>query len=142
MTDLTTSQIRLAIGDLKDTMVYKFELLRDELREVKDQMADLNQRVTDLQGAVQGVADRVGQLVGPLQQQIANLQTTLQAERDAAASLAAAEDAEDVQQNQALADARAATDAALANAQQAADSIGVEVEKLNQVAATPETPEQ
>lgn len=104
-------------------------------------MADLNQSVADLQVAVQGVADRVGQLVGPLQQQIANLQSTLQAERDAAAALATAEDAEDVQQNQALADARAATDAALAEAQQAADNIGSEVQKLNQVATTP-TPEQ
>lgn len=100
-------------------------------------MADLNQSVADLQVAVQGVADRVGQLVGPLQQQIANLQSALQAERDAATALAASEDAEDVQQNQALADARSATDAALADAQQAADSIGAEVNKLNQVASTP-----
>lgn len=100
-------------------------------------MADLNQSVADLQAAVTAVAERVGQLTGPLQQEIANLQSTLQAERDAAASLAAAEDAEDVEQNQALADARAATDTALANAQQAADSIGAEVQKLNQVAATP-----
>jgi uncharacterized protein YhaN len=141
MTDSTTSQIRLAISDLKDTMVYKFELLKDELQEVKNQMADLNQSVADLQAAVVAVAERVGQLTGPLQQQIANLQTTLQAERDAAAALAASEDAEDVQQNQELADARAATDAALASAQQAADGIEAEVSKLNQVASTP-TPEQ
>lgn len=118
-------------------MVYKFELLRDELQEVKNQMADLNQSVADLQAAVSAVAERVGQLLGPLQQQIANLQAALQTERDAAAALAVAEDAEDVQQNQALADAQAATDAALANAQQAADSIETEVSKLNQVAATP-----
>lgn len=127
----------MAISDLKDTMVYKFELLKDELQEVKEIMADLNQSVADLQAAVTAVAERVGQLTGPLQQEIANLQSTLQAERDAAASLAAAEDAEDVEQNQALADARAATDTALANAQQAANSIGAEVQKLNQVAATP-----
>lgn len=136
MTD-SSSSLRLAISDLKDTMVYKFELLRDELQEVKNQMADLNQSVADLQAAVSAVAERVGQLLGPLQQQIANLQAALQTERDAAAALAVAEDAEDVQQNQALADAQAATDAALANAQQAADSIETEVSKLNQVAATP-----
>ncbi len=127
----------MAISDLKDTMVYKFELLRDELQEVKNQMADLTQSVADLQAAVVAVAERVGQLLGPLQQQIANLQTALQTERDAAAALATAEDAEDVQQNQALADAQAATDVALANAQQAADSIETEVSRLNQVAATP-----
>ncbi len=136
MTD-SSSSLRLAISDLKDTMVYKFELLRDELQEVKNQMADLTQSVADLQAAVVAVAERVGQLLGPLQQQIANLQTALQTERDAAAALATAEDAEDVQQNQALADAQAATDVALANAQQAADSIETEVSRLNQVAATP-----
>lgn len=140
MTDSSTS-LRLAIDDLRDTMVYKFESLRDELREVKNQMADLNQSVADLQVAVQGVADRVGALVGPLQQQIANLQSTLQAERDAAAALAASEDAEDVQQNQALADAQAATDAALAEAQAAAGNISTEVDKLNQVAVS-SNPEQ
>lgn len=138
MTDSTTSQIHLAIRDLRDTMVYKFESLRDELREVKQNMADLNQSVADLQAAVTAVAERVGQLTGPLQEEIANLQATIQAERDAAASLAAAEDAEDVEQNQALADAQAATDTALANAQQAADGIQSEVSKLNQVAAAPQ----
>ncbi len=137
MTDSTSSLIRLAISDLKDTMVFKFELLQEELREVKQIMADLNQSVEDLKAAVTAVAERVGDLTGPLQQEIANLQATLQAERDAAAALATAEDAEDVEQNQALADARAATDEALANAQQAADSIGAEVQKLNQVAAAP-----
>lgn len=127
----------MAISDLKDTMVYKFELLREELQEVKQNMADLNQSVADLQAAVVAVAERVGQLTGPLQEQIANLQAILQAEREAAAALAVSEDAEDVQQNQALADAQAATDAALANAQQAANGIEAEVSKLNQVAATP-----
>ena len=126
---------RLMLKDLEDLIVFKFEQLRDEFREVKNQMADLNQSVADLQVAVQGVADRVAQLTGPLQDQIAELQTTLQAERDAAAALAAAEDQEDVEQNQALADAQAATDAALANAQASADSIEGAVDQLNQVAA-------
>lgn len=137
MTDSTSSQIHLAIRDLRDTMVFKFESLRDELREVKLNMADLNQSVADLQAAVNAVAERVGELTGPLQEEIANLQATIQAERDAAVALAAAEDAEDIGQNQALADAQAATDAALANAQQAADGIQAEVSKLNQVASAP-----
>lgn len=131
---------RLMLKDLEDLIVFKFELLRDEIREVKNQVADLNQSVADLQVAVQAVADRVGQLVGPLQQQIVELQATLQTERDAAATLLASEDAEDVTQNQALADAQAATDAALANAQASADSIEGEVSKLNQVAAPPVQP--
>jgi chromosome segregation ATPase len=131
---------RLMLKDLEDLIVFKFEQLRDEFREVKNQMADLNQSVADLQTAVQGVADRVAQLTGPLQDQIAELQTTLQAERDAAAALAAAEDQEDVEQNQALADAQAATDAALANAQASADSIEGAVDQLNQVAAQPAPP--
>jgi len=138
LTDSTSSQIHLAIRDLRDTMVFKFESLRDELREVKNTVAELNQSVADLQAAVAGVADRVNQLVGPLQDQISELETTIANERQAAADLAAAEDAEDVAQNQALADAQAATDQALANAQSAADSIEVEVGKLNDVApATP-----
>lgn len=135
-----STNLRLILRDLEDLIVFKFEQLRDEFREVKNTLADLNQSVEDLKVAVQGVADRVGQLVGPLRDQIVELQNTLQAERDAAAALAASEDAEDVAQNQALADAQAATDAALANAQASADSIESEVSKLNAVAA-PETPE-
>lgn len=140
MTSSNSSQIHLAIMALEDTLVYKLERIKDELREVKNQMADLNQSVEDLKVAVQGVSDRVNQLVGPLQEQIAELESTLTAEREAAANLAASEDAEDVAQNQALADAQAATDAALANAQTSADNIQAEVAKLNTVAAPEEPP--
>lgn len=51
-----------------------------------------------------------------------------------ATALAVAEDAEDVQQNAALADAQAATDAALADASQAADQISAQVDQLNTIA--------
>lgn len=139
MSNFDDPRVLEAIKNLEFIMRYKFEKLEEELREVNNQMADLNQSVEDLKVAVQGVADRVGQLVGPLRDQIVELQNTLQTERDAAAALAAAEDQEDVAQNQALADAQAATDAALANAQASADSIEAEVAKLNDVAA-PETP--
>jgi type IV secretory pathway VirD2 relaxase len=135
LTDSSNSPIYLAIRDLADTMVFKFESLRDELREVKRRMADLNQSVEDLRGAVNDVAVRVGELTGPLQEQIRVAVEALAAEREAAAALAASEDAEDVQQNADLADARARVDAALADAQSAADNIEGEVARLNQVAA-------
>jgi peptidoglycan hydrolase CwlO-like protein len=137
LSELETRRILQAIEGVEFLVRLKFEDLKGEIQEVKNLMADLNQTVADLQNAVQGVADRVGQLVGPLQQQISELQTALQTERDAAAALAAAEDQEDVEQNQNLADAQAATDAALQNASQAADSIQSEVGRLNEVAATP-----
>jgi chromosome segregation ATPase len=105
--------------------------------EVKNYMADLNQSVEDLKAAVAGVAARVGDLAGPLQAQIAELQATVQTEREAAVTLATAEDQEDVLQNQALADAQAATDAALQAASASADAIQGEVAKLNEVAAPP-----
>lgn len=142
MTVPDSSRILLAIRDLRDTMVFKIESLKEELWEVKNNMADLNQSVADLQTAVQGVSDRVNALVGPLQDQIATLQSALETERQAAADLAAAEDAEDVGQNQALADAQAATDAALADASASADNINSEVQKLNAVAAPADGPRQ
>lgn len=135
MTDSSNSPIYLAIRDLADTMVFKFESLRDELREVKRTMADLNQSVENLRTAVSDVADRVTAITGPLQDQLRELEAALAAEREAAVVLAASEDAEDVQQNADLADARSRVDAALADAQSAADSIDGEVAKLNQVAA-------
>lgn len=135
MTDSNNSQIYLAIRDLADTMVFKFESLRDELREVKRRMADLNQSIEDLRVAVADVAVRVAALTGPLQDQLRELEAALAAEREAAVVLAATEDAEDVQQNADLADARARVDAALADAQSAADNIEGEVARLNQVAA-------
>jgi len=135
LTDSNNSQIYLAIRDLADTMVFKFESLRDELREVKRRMADLNQSIEDLRVAVADVAVRVAALTGPLQDQLRELEAALAAEREAAVVLAATEDAEDVQQNADLADARARVDAALADAQSAADNIEGEVARLNQVAA-------
>jgi chromosome segregation ATPase len=138
LTDSSNSQIYLAIRDLSDTMVYKIESLKDELREVKRTMADLNASVENLRNAVTEVADRVGAITGPLQEQLREAVEALAAERDAAAALAASEDAEDVQQNADLADARARVDAALADAQSAADNIDGEVARLNQVASNPE----
>ncbi|QJD50906.1 hypothetical protein KNV00_gp113 [Streptomyces phage Bmoc] len=125
-----------------------YQYLTDLLTEIRvgqqgleERMADLTTEVANLREAVSGVSARVDALVGPLTDAVREAQDALAAEREAAANLAAAEDAEDVAQNQALADAQAATDAALANAQQAADEIGVETARLNQV-AQPAQPEQ
>lgn len=126
-----------------------YQYLTDLLTEIRvgqqgleERMADLTTEVANLREAVSGVSARVDALVGPLTDAVREAQEALAAEREAAANLAAAEDQEDVEQNQALADAQAATDAALANANSAADEISGEVARLNQVAqpATPEEP--
>lgn len=109
-------------------------LVLRKLQEVLDKLATLDDSVQALTVAVTAVAERVAAIITPLQDALANAQATLQTERDAAAALAAAEDAEDVQQNAALADAQAATDAALADASQAADQISAEVDQLNTIA--------
>ena len=114
--------------------------IRDGQKRLEDKMADLQTEVVELREAVSGVSARVDALVGPLTDAVREAQDALAAEREAAANLAASEDAEDVAQNQALADAQAATDAALANAQSAADEISAETDRLNAV-ARPETEE-
>lgn len=126
-----------------------FKFIADLLTEIRDgqqgleeKMADLQTEVANLRDAVTGVSQRVDALVGPLTNAVQEAQAALATERQAAADLAAAEDAEDVEQNRQLDEAKAATDAALANAQQAADDISAETAKLNQVAqqSTPEEP--
>lgn len=109
-------------------------LVLRKLQEVLDKLATLDDSVQALGAAVTAVAERVAAIITPLQDALANAQATLQTERDAAAALAVAEDAEDVQQNAALADAQAATDAALADASQAADQISAQVDQLNTIA--------
>jgi peptidoglycan hydrolase CwlO-like protein len=128
-----------------------FKFIADLLTEIRNGqmrleeiMADLQTEVAELRDAVSGVSARVDALVGPLTDAVREAQDALAAEREAAANLAAAEDAEDVEQNRQLEEARAATDTALANAQQAADEISAETDRLNAVAqpANPEQPEE
>lgn len=129
-----------------------YQFLTDLLTEIRvgqqgleERMADLTVEVANLREAVSGVSARVDALVGPLTDAVREAQDALVAEREAAANLAAAEDQEDVEQNQALADAQAATDAALANANSAADQISAETSRLNtiaQPAAEEPAPEQ
>lgn len=63
-------------------------------------------------------------------ERVAELEGLLQAEREAAAALAASEEAEDVTQNQELADARAATDALVAEMNSAASDLGTITDQL------------
>jgi len=121
-----------------------YEVLTNLLTEVRDgqqrlegKMADLQTEVANLRDAVTGVSQRVDALVGPLTNAVQEAQQALAAEREAAANLAAAEDAEDVEQNRQLDEAKAATDAALANAQSAADEISAETARLNSIAQQP-----
>jgi chromosome segregation ATPase len=125
-----------------------FKFISDLLTEIRngqlrleETMADLQTEVANLREAVSGVSARVDALVGPLTDAVREAQDALAAEREAAANLAAAEDQEDVEQNRQLDEAKAATDAALANAQQAADEINAETSRLNSI-ATQETPEE
>jgi predicted nucleic acid-binding Zn-ribbon protein len=111
--------------------------VRDGQQRLEDKMADLQTEVANLRDAVTGVSQRVDALVGPLTTAVQEAQQALAAEREAAANLAAAEDAEDVEQNRQLDEARSATDAALANAQQAADEISAETSRLNSIAQQP-----
>lgn len=112
-------------------------LVLRKLQEVLDKLATLDDSVQALTAAVTAVAARVAAIITPLQDALASAQATLQTERDAAAALLVVEDAEDVQQNAALADAQAATDAALADATQAASQITAEVDQLNAIAQPP-----
>jgi peptidoglycan hydrolase CwlO-like protein len=126
-----------------------FKFIADLLTEIRNGqlrleeiMADLQTEVAELRDAVSGVSARVDALVGPLTDAVREAQDALAAEREAAANLAAAEDAEDVEQNRQLDEAKAATDAALANAQQAADEISAETDRLNSIAQPTTTPEE
>jgi peptidoglycan hydrolase CwlO-like protein len=107
-----------------------YQYLTDLLTEIRvgqqgleERMADLTTEVANLREAVSGVSARVDALVGPLTDAVREAQDALNAEREAAAALAAAEDQEDVEQNAALAEAQARVDQALADAQSAADTI-------------------
>lgn len=124
-----------------------YQYLSDLLTEIRvgqqgleEKMADLTTEVANLREAVSGVSARVDALVGPLTDAVREAQDALNAEREAAANLAAAEDQEDVEQNQALADAQARVDQALADASSAADQISAETARLNEVAAPAEEP--
>lgn len=104
-----------------------------EVIEMRLDMADLNQAVSDLQTAVQGVVDRVDPTLEDLRAQVA-------AGQQALADAAAADQTEDANYEQTIADLRAALEAQVNGAQSAADAIGQSVEALNAIAAPVEQP--
>jgi hypothetical protein len=71
---------------------------------------------TRMEERMSALSDSLDRLSGAVRDKISALEQALADERAAADATAQAEAAEDVQQNQDLADARAATDAALADA--------------------------
>jgi ABC-type transporter Mla subunit MlaD len=78
---------------------------------------------TRMEERMSALSDSLDRLSGAVRDKISALEQALADERAAADATAQAEAAEDVQQNQDLADARAATDAALADAQSAVSRI-------------------
>jgi hypothetical protein len=97
----------------------------------------IEQNTAELKASVDRLVGRVNDLVGPLQDANATLVTTLAAEREAAAALNASEEAEDVEQNRALADAQAATDEALRVQDAAAAEIAGLTTEVDAVFAAP-----
>lgn len=122
------------LDEMKKTTDAMGAEISSALRGVEQQLSDLTASVDELQLAVQGVSERVDALVNSTQVKLDEAVAALETERQAAADLAAAEDAEDVAQNAALAEAKAATDAALADAATAAGEIRDAVSNLNAVA--------
>lgn len=90
-------------------------------------MAALEDVVAELRSAIENANTRF-QGVGQIEQALAD-------ERAKFEALVTAEDAEDVQQNQELADAKAATDAALAQVQGLSDTLSGLTDQVNQLGA-------
>lgn len=98
-------------------------------------MAALENAVAELRSAIENANTRF--------QNVGEFESKLAEERARYDALVASEDVEDVQQNQELTDAKAATDAALAELQDAADTLSGLTEQVNTlgtVAAEVETP--
>lgn len=91
-------------------------------------MAALEEAVASLQQAIQDANTRF--------QNVGELETALAAERQKYDELVAAEEAEDVQQNQELTEARAATDDAVAQLSSVADTLSGLTEQVNTLGQT------
>lgn len=105
------------------------------VQRLESQMSQMNEALGRLSTAVTEQRDK-------LQGQIDTLLETLEAERQAATALAEAETAEDVGQEAALADARAATDAAVNELQGGVDAVNQLADRVAEVQGEqPPTPE-
>lgn len=126
--ELTDKQREFA---LLDVMVKTYQATM----EVKEQMATLRERVSELQVAVQGVAERVGsgdlpalrEALATAQQEAATLRETLTGERDA-------DLAEDAAYESRIAELVSNVEGAVTEAQEASDRIAESVQTLNNVA--------
>lgn len=103
------------------------------LHRMEQTMADLTTSLADLQGAVQGVADRVTAGFGPLQDALAAAQQAL-------TDFQAADAAEDTLSQASIDSLTAQLAEALGNASAAADSIEASVGQLNTIATSPPPP--
>lgn len=124
--------VEVPVGDLTDRQAL-VAILR-ELKEMRNDMAQLSEAVADLQVAVQGVLDRVGPTVDALKVQIAAGEAAL-------AAFAEADAVEDANYEAAAAALQAALQAQVDGATAAADAIEAQVATLNTVAAPPAEPE-
>jgi uncharacterized phage infection (PIP) family protein YhgE len=113
----------VGLDDLTDRALLK-AVLATTLR-VESLMTQMNEALGRLSTAVTEQRDR-------MQDQIDPLTGALAAERKQAASTASAEAAEDVAQDQALADARAATDAALADLTDGVNQVNALADQISQ----------
>lgn len=104
-----TARVTLTLSNIATT---------DQIEQLEDNMSALSDAVAALRTAVENLS------VAQSPQKVADLEAAVQAERDKYAALVASEDAEDVAQNQELADARAATDALIAEMNAAAGDLG------------------
>lgn len=104
---------------------------RDLLKQI---LASVNRQETHMSA----LTDALGRLSTAVNDRISTLQSALDAERAAAAELAASEAAEDVAQGASLDEARAATDAALADLNSAAGEVDAIATSISGVA--PSTP--
>jgi len=121
------SMMNHVVAELKKITDASSAEISSALEGVEQQMSDLTTSVDELQAAVTGVSQRVDEKLGAALE-------ALSVERAKFDSLVTAENAEDVAQDAELADARAATDAALTEARTAAGEISDAVSDLNAVA--------
>lgn len=100
----------------KDYILGQQKLKEEMLMAIKD-------TISGLRGSIESLLGRVDDLVGPLQAANTQLAETIERERQAAKDLAEMVDQEDVAQNEEIANAKAATDAALVEQAAAIDEI-------------------
>lgn len=138
-----TASVRLTLSNIATEE--DVNNLREDFESMEERiMSQLSDAVAQIKAAVSNLS------VAQSPEKVAELESALQAERDAnqalvaaAADVASAEELEDVAQNQALADAKSQVDALLAEMNTAAGELGTITEQLNALGtAVDETPDE